>query len=125
MEFPLSWLERLDAEREAVIRERTHKIDKWQAPLERLRGEIGADGLERIPSQTVLDVLGVPAGRRGTSTTRRLVRLMSSLGWRPTRVYARRRGSNIEQVRGYVREAKPSLKPPADPEMSSSSNHQM
>jgi hypothetical protein len=105
MEFPLSWLERLDAEKAKLI---AQSADPWRMPLERLRGEIGVDGLERVTSQTVLDILGIPVNRRGPAATRRVVRLMSELGWTATRVRGLRRGTSSEQVRGYVRPAKPS-----------------
>jgi hypothetical protein len=68
-----------------------------------VRGTTGFDGLERISSQTLLDVLEVPQRQRTAGTYRHLATLMSELGWRAVRVRDLTRGGYKEQVRGYVR----------------------
>ena len=82
--------------------------DPWLAPLQRVRGKIEFDGQERVSSQTVLDVLEVPQRQRTAGTFRRLARLMAQLGWTAVRVRDLTRGGYKEQVRGYVRDARPS-----------------
>jgi hypothetical protein len=77
--------------------------DPWLAPLQRVRGKVEFDGLERVSSQTLLDMLGVPQRSRTAGTYRRLARLMSELGWSAVRVRDLTRGGYKEQVRGYVR----------------------
>ena len=77
--------------------------DPWLAPLQRVKGEVGFDGLERVSSQTLLDVLGVPQRNRTAGTYRRLAKLMAELGWTAVRVRDLTRGGYKEQVRGYVR----------------------
>jgi hypothetical protein len=80
--------------------------DPWLAPLQRVRGKVEFDGLERVSSQTVLDVLGIPQRSRTASTYRRLAKLMLELGWTAVRVRDLTRGGYKEQVRGYVRDGR-------------------
>src|SRR5947209_4447616 len=77
--------------------------DPWLAPLQRVRGRVEFDGLERVSSQTLLDVLEVPQRSRTAGTFRRVARLMAELGWTAVRVRDLTRGGYKEQVRGYVR----------------------
>ena len=79
--------------------------DPWLFTLERVRGKIDFfDGLERVSSQTLLDLLEVPQRSRKAGTFRRLSKLMSELGWSAVRVRDLTRGGYKEQVRGYCRE---------------------
>jgi len=77
--------------------------DPWLAPLERVHGKVEFDGLERMSSQTLLDMLEVPQRSRTAGTYRRLAKLMAELGWTAVRVRDLTRGGYKEQVRGYVR----------------------
>jgi hypothetical protein len=79
--------------------------DPWLAPLQRVRGKVEFDGVERVSSQTLLDVLEVPQRNRIAGTYRRLAKLMAELGWTAVRVRDLTRGGYKEQVRGYVRGA--------------------
>jgi hypothetical protein len=54
--------------------------DSWRLPLERLRGQVGSDDVERITTQVVLDILEVPQRDRRAGTYRRLAKLMAELG---------------------------------------------
>ena len=73
--------------------------------LERVRGKVDFyDGLERIASQTLLDLLEVPQRHRTSGVFRRLAKLMAELGWASVRVRDLARGGYKEQVRGYCRE---------------------
>jgi hypothetical protein len=87
-----------------------HAADPWLAPLHRVRGKVEFDGLERVTSQTILDALEVPQRGRTAGTYRRLAKLMAELGWTAVRVRDLTRGGYTEQVRGYVRDARPSNK---------------
>jgi len=80
--------------------------DPWRLPLERLRGKVGDDGIERITTQTVFDVLEIPQRNRGAAPCRRLAKLMTQLGWTAVRVRGLTRGSYREQVRGYCRDTR-------------------
>jgi hypothetical protein len=77
--------------------------DPWLAPLQRVRGKVEFDGLERVSTQVLLDMLEVPQRSRTAGTYRRLAKLMAELGWTAVRVRDLTRGGYKEQVRGYVR----------------------
>src|SRR5438309_5279016 len=80
--------------------------DPWALPLERLRGPIGDDGVERVTTQAIFDILEVPQRARRAGACRRLAKLMTELGWTAVRVRGMTRGGYLEQVRGYAREAR-------------------
>jgi hypothetical protein len=98
----MSFFEKLQAAAaEAVARD----ADPWRLPLERLHGQIGDDGIERVTTQAALDLLEVPQRNRRAGTYRRLAKLMTELGWTAVRVRGMTRGGYLEQVRGFAREA--------------------
>jgi hypothetical protein len=98
----MSFLEKM----RAAAAEAAQPIDPWRLRLERVRGTTGFDGLERVSSQTVLDVLEVPQRQRTAGTYRRLAKLMAELGWTAVRLRDLTRGGYREQVRGYVRDGR-------------------
>ena len=77
----------------------------WTARLRKLRGRFGADGVERVATNDVFDVLEVPMRRRPSETVR-LCRLMRTLGWMPIRARGLNPGSYRDRVRGYAREVR-------------------
>jgi hypothetical protein len=87
------------AEAEAL----TQDADPWRLRLERVRGKVDFDGMERISTQTLLDVLEMPQRERTAGAYRHLAKLMSELGWTAVRLRDLNRGGWKEQVRGYVR----------------------
>jgi hypothetical protein len=74
-------------------------VDPWRMRLERVRGQVGFDGLERISSQSL-------QRQRTTCAYRYLATLMAELGWR-SRSDARRLQGASSRVRS--RRACPSL----------------
>ena len=78
--------------------------DAWRLPLERVHGKIGDDGIERITTQLLFDILEVPQSSRGAGACRRLAKLMAELNWTAVRVRGLTRGGYLEQVRGYCRQ---------------------
>jgi hypothetical protein len=81
--------------------------DPWRLTLERVRGKVDFfDGLERVSSQTLLDLLEVPQRNRTAATFRRLARVMAELGWTAVRVRDLTRGGYREQIRGYCRQSR-------------------
>jgi hypothetical protein len=80
--------------------------DPWRLPLERLHGQIGDDGVERVTTQAVMDMLEVPQRARRSGTYRRLAKLMAQLGWTAVRVRGVTRSGYLEQVRGFARDAR-------------------
>jgi hypothetical protein len=100
----MSWLARLH-EAKAELAKR-NSIDPWRLPLARVRGKIGDDGIERITTQLLFDILEVPQRSRGAGACRRLAKLMAELGWTAVRVRDLTRGGYLEQVRGYCCDAR-------------------
>ena len=92
--------------REAEAEMAAHNGDPWRLPLERVRGKQGDDGIERVTTQTLFDILEVPQRSRGAGACRRLAKLMAELGWMAVRVRGLTRGGYLEQVRGYARDAR-------------------
>src|SRR4051794_22310516 len=58
---PVSFLEKLKARRS---RSSATASDPWRLCLARVRGKVDFDGLERISTQSVMDVLEVPQRER-------------------------------------------------------------
>jgi hypothetical protein len=94
-----TWLEQLQ---EAKVRIAA-PVDPWRLRLERVRGQIDDDGIERISTQTLFDHMEVFQRSRGAGACRRLAQVMRELGWTPVRVRDMTRGGYKEQVRGYCR----------------------
>jgi hypothetical protein len=97
-----------------LLRERRAKAsivaqDVWLLRLERVRGKIGGDGIERISTQALLDILEVPQRARSTAAFRRLARLMRELGWSSTKAWGLTQSGFREQVRGYARDKRGSV----------------
>ena len=103
----MSFLEKM----RAAAAEAAQPVDPWRLRLERVRGTTGFDGLERVSTQTLLDMLEVAQRSRTAGTYRRLAKLMAELGWTAVRVRDLTRGGYKEQVRGYVRDARSSNTP--------------
>jgi hypothetical protein len=60
---------------------RQSPADPWLAPLQRVHGEIGGDGIERISTQTLFDYLEVRQPNRGAGACRHLAGVIRGLGW--------------------------------------------
>jgi hypothetical protein len=81
--------------------------DPWRLTLERLRGKIDfSDGLERVSSQTLLDLLEVPQRNRTAGAFQRLAKVMAELGWSAIRVRDFNGRGFKETIRGYCRDAR-------------------
>ena len=83
---------------------RAKRADPWHLRLERVRGKTWDDGVERISTQTVLDILEVPHRSRTAGACRRLSKLMRELGWSPIKARGLTPGGFRDQVRGYARD---------------------
>jgi hypothetical protein len=99
----MAWITKLHDAQAAISAPRA---DPWLLPLGRVRGQINFDGLERVSSQTLLDLLEIPQRSRRAPVFRRIAKLMAELGWTPVRVRDLTRGGYKEQVRGYARDAR-------------------
>ena len=101
----LSFRERM--REEAAKSAAAEAADPWRLTLERVRGKIDFfDRLERVSSQTLLDLLEVPQRNRTAGIYRKLAKVMTELGWTAIRVRDLTRGGYKEQVRGYCRDAR-------------------
>ena len=76
--------------------------DSWVLRLEGLKGKKWDDGIERVSTQTVFDVLEVPHRFRATGACRRLSKLMHELGWSPIKARGLTPGGFRDQVRGHA-----------------------
>jgi hypothetical protein len=79
------------------------RADPWHLRLQGVRGKVGDDGVERISTHTLFDILEVPQARRDAGSCRRLAKLMRDLGWSPIKARGLTRGGFKDQVRGYAR----------------------
>src|ERR1700736_1906059 len=82
----------------------TAKPDPWRLRLERVRGKVGYDQIERVSTQTVLDLLEVPQRGRNAAACRRLAKLMRELGWTPIKARGMTQNGFRDQVRGWARD---------------------
>jgi hypothetical protein len=80
------------------------KPDPWRLRLEGVRGKVGYDQIERVSTQTLLDLLEVPQRGRNAGTCRRLAKLMRELGWSPIKARGMTQNGFRDQVRGYARD---------------------
>lgn len=106
MEKRIPFIRTLEVARE---RARASLPDRWRPPLERAHGKVGDDGIERISTQALLDLVEVPQRNRGAGAYRRLAALMRELGWTPIKARGLTRGGFRDQVRGYARDLRGSL----------------
>jgi hypothetical protein len=78
--------------------------DPWRLRLERIRGKVGYDAVERLSTQAVFDFLDVPQRGRNAGACRRLAKLMQELGWTPIKARGLTQSGFRDQVRGYARD---------------------
>ena len=95
----------VDMLREASRESKRHSADPWTLRLERMKGEVGYDGVERITTQAVFDFLEVPQRGRNAGACRHLAKLMRELGWTSMKTRSLAQSGFRDQVRGYARDA--------------------
>jgi hypothetical protein len=78
--------------------------DPWRPRLEVVRGKVSDDGVERVATQTLFDMLEVPQRSRSAGACRRLAKLMRELGWSSVKARGLTTGGFRDQVRGYARD---------------------
>jgi hypothetical protein len=73
--FDIHWALRIEGSQMSLLGKLQAEIleveaieDPWLAPLQRVRGKVEFDGLERVSSQTLLDALEVPQRSRTGGT---------------------------------------------------------
>ena len=83
--------------------------DPWRFRLERARGKLGDDDIERVSTQALFDLLELPQKTRTAGACRRLATLMRELGWSPIKARGLTPGGFRDQVRGYARDKRGSV----------------
>ncbi len=78
--------------------------DPWFIRLEAVRGKVVDDGVERIATHTIFDLLGLPQRARTAAAGRRVAEIMRGLGWSPIRGRGLTPTGLKDQVRGYARD---------------------
>jgi hypothetical protein len=97
----LSFIERLRDAAHSV--RQVDKEDRWTPTLRKVKGKVAHDGVERISTTDVFDLLEVPMRARPALTVR-LSTVMRQLGWSNIRARGLNPGSYRDRVRGYARE---------------------
>jgi hypothetical protein len=98
----MSFLEQLKQSRAKV---RATPADPWRLRLERARGKVDeSDGIERVSSQALMDLLEVPQRARTAGACRRLAKIMRELGWRQIKARGLNQRGLLEQIRGWARD---------------------
>jgi hypothetical protein len=85
-------------------RETAAKPDPWRLRLERIRGKVDYDAIERISTQSIFDVLELPQRVRSAGACRRLAKLMRELGCTPIKARGMTQNGFRDQVRGWARD---------------------
>jgi hypothetical protein len=102
-----SYLEDLLAGSEGVPRVRLEEhpeILEWKRRLRRVRGELGADKIERVASAVLFDMLELSDRQRlSVPAKRRLAKVMIMLGWTPGQFIGLSHRGFREKVRGFTR----------------------
>lgn len=82
---------------------RAQTSDPWYVRLEAVRGKIDDEGVERIGTQTLFDILEMPMKRRTAGACRHLAKIMRELGWTAVKARGLTPSGFKDQVRGYAR----------------------
>ena len=96
----VSFISRLRAARSNI-----KPSDPWTDALRKIRGQTGHDGVERVATERVFDILDLPRFQRTSDAGKRIKTIMMELGWTPVRArHVTSRGR--ARVRGYARMGK-------------------
>jgi hypothetical protein len=99
----MPFIEDLKRMRDEMRAQSAQPSDPWRLRLERARGKVGDDGVERVSTQSLFDLLEVPQRSRNAGAARRLAKIMRELGWGPIKARGLTPGGFTDQVRGYAR----------------------
>ena len=97
----MSFIETLKKRKAEVL---ARHSDPWRLRLEGVRGKVWDDGIERVSTQTLFDILEVPQRSRNAGTCRRLANPVCELGWSPIKARGMTAGGFRDQVRGWARD---------------------
>ena len=77
--------------------------DPWTDALRRVKGKLGSDGVARIATEAVFDLLELPRFQRTPEAGKRIKTIMLKLGWTPVRARHVTSRGRAARVRGYAR----------------------
>jgi hypothetical protein len=97
----VSFIDRLKQVRNEAL---ARNADTWRLRLEGVRGKLGDDGIERVSTQTLFDLLEIPQRSRTAGACRRLAALMRDLAWHPIKARGLTQTGVRDQVRGWARD---------------------
>jgi hypothetical protein len=97
----VSFIERLRQVRTETL---ARNADTWRLRLERVRGKVGDDGIERVTTQALFDVLEIHQRARTAGACRRLAAIMRDLGWHPIKARGLTQTGVRDQIRGWARD---------------------
>jgi hypothetical protein len=93
-----SFLARLRAARANI-----KPLDPWANTLRSVKGNVGTDGVSRIATEAIFDVLGLPRLQRTPEAGKRIRTIMVELGWTAVRARHVTSRGRASRVRGYAR----------------------
>jgi hypothetical protein len=77
--------------------------DTWTEKLMSIKGKVGGDGVERVTTVWLCDVLEIPHHERKSSTYRRLAKVMVALGWTAQLMRGVNSRGHAGHIHGYAR----------------------
>lgn len=93
-----SFIELLRAARSTIKR-----YDPWMDILRNVRGKAGGDGVARVATDALFDILDLPRLQRTPQAGKRIKAIMVELGWAPVRAKHVTSRGRAARVRGYAR----------------------
>jgi hypothetical protein len=93
-----SFIARLRAARSTI-----KPFDPWTSALRNVKGNLGTDGVSRIATEQVFDVLELPRLQRTPEAGKRIRAIMVELGWTAVRARHVTSRGRASRVRGYAR----------------------
>jgi hypothetical protein len=99
----MSFVADLKRIREEMRAQSAQPSDPWRIRLEGVRVKTWDDGVQRISTQSLFNLLEVPQRNRNAGAARRLAKIMRGLGWHPIKARGLTPGGFTDQVRGYAR----------------------
>ena len=82
---------------------RAQQAEPWCVRLEGARGKLDDEGVERISTQTLFDILDLPQRSRNAAAGRKVAKIMRELGWTAVKARGLTPSGFKDQVRGYAR----------------------
>jgi hypothetical protein len=96
----MSFLEELE---KAKAQAHAQAADAWSIRFERVKGKVSFDGIERVTTQALFDILDVPQRGRTSGACKRLAAVMRAQGWSPIKARGLTSGFR-NQVRGWAKD---------------------